>query len=78
MLSCDAVFPFQSNFMCFKISSINVSLSAMQIIGQMYVTYKTKQMMQMYLYGLKTHAVDIFDVINLVFACATIRGQEHS
>jgi len=32
----------------------------------------------MYLYGIKTHAVDIFDVINLVFAGAAIRGQEYS
>jgi len=31
----------------------------------------------MYLYGLKTHAVDIFDVINLVFVGTAIGGQEH-
>jgi hypothetical protein len=32
----------------------------------------------MYLYGRKTHVVDIFDVINLVFAGTAVRGQEYS
>jgi len=56
--------------MSFKVYSINVSLSVGHIIGQRYVTYQRKPIS-------KSHAVDVFDVINLVFVGTAVRGQEH-